>query len=122
MMWFPLSSEATFTISLHFLYVYLSLQCAEEQKRVPESLYPFTFNPKMSLMLSQVTDSTQKSPPLSTPRSKLRTLIDDYDDTKVWRHTSLNILFQLFNKSFHTSYATFDKDKQLIKCVFVLWR
>lgn len=61
---------------------YISLQCAEEQKRVPESLYPFTFNPKMSLMLSQVTDSTQKSPPLSTPLSKLRALDDD--DTRVW--------------------------------------
>ncbi|KAK3541594.1 hypothetical protein QTP86_033095 [Hemibagrus guttatus] len=65
---------------LHIVSQHWLEACAEEQKRVPESLYPFNFNPKMSLMLSQVTDSTQKSPPLSTPRSKLRTLIDDDDD------------------------------------------
>uniref|UniRef100_A0A8D0CVV7 DNA topoisomerase II binding protein 1 n=1 Tax=Sander lucioperca TaxID=283035 RepID=A0A8D0CVV7_SANLU len=28
--------------------------CAEEQRHVPESLYPFTYNPKMSLNLSQI--------------------------------------------------------------------
>ena len=48
------------------------LQCAEEQKRVPESLYPFTFNPKMSLSLSQVPNNSQRSPPFS--RTQLRDL------------------------------------------------
>ncbi|XP_060756012.1 DNA topoisomerase 2-binding protein 1 isoform X2 [Neoarius graeffei] len=62
---------------LHVVSQHWLQACAEEQKRVPESLYPFTFNPKMSLMLSQVTDSTQKSPPLSTPHSKLRALNED---------------------------------------------
>uniref|UniRef100_A0AAR2K9C9 BRCT domain-containing protein n=1 Tax=Pygocentrus nattereri TaxID=42514 RepID=A0AAR2K9C9_PYGNA len=51
---------------LHIVSQHWLQACAEEQKRVSESLYPFTFNPKMSLTLSQVTDSTQKSPPLST--------------------------------------------------------
>jgi len=46
------------------------LQCAEEQRRVPESLYPFTFNPKMSLSLSQV--PSQRSPPFT--RTQLRDL------------------------------------------------
>lgn len=40
----------------------LVMQCAEEQRRVPESLYPFNYNPKMSLNLSQVPCSSQKSP------------------------------------------------------------
>ncbi|KAI1888905.1 hypothetical protein AGOR_G00173580 [Albula goreensis] len=44
-------------VSQHWLQA-----CAEEQKRVSESLYPFTYNPKMSLNLSQVPDSTQRSP------------------------------------------------------------
>lgn len=38
------------------------LQCAEEQRHVSESLYPFNYNPKMSLNLSQVPCSSQKSP------------------------------------------------------------
>lgn len=41
------------------------VQCAEEQRHVPESLYPFNYNPKMSLNLSQVPCSSQKSPPLT---------------------------------------------------------
>lgn len=40
----------------------LVVQCAEEQRLVPESLYPFNYNPKMSLNLSQVPCSSQKSP------------------------------------------------------------
>ncbi|XP_058878639.1 DNA topoisomerase 2-binding protein 1-A-like isoform X1 [Acipenser ruthenus] len=48
-------------VSQHWLQA-----CAEEQRLVPESLYPFTYNPKMSLNLSQVQDrrlSTPRSPP-----------------------------------------------------------
>ncbi|MCJ8745696.1 hypothetical protein PDJAM_G00133130 [Pangasius djambal] len=67
---------------LHIVSQHWLQACAEEQKRVPESLYPFTFNPKMSLMLNQVTDSTQKSPPLSKQRSKLRARKED-DDTEM---------------------------------------
>lgn len=51
-------------------------QCAEEQKHVAESLYPFTFNPKMSLTLSQVPSSTQRSPP--APRTPLEAVDPDH--------------------------------------------
>uniref|UniRef100_A0A8C4Z728 DNA topoisomerase II binding protein 1 n=1 Tax=Gadus morhua TaxID=8049 RepID=A0A8C4Z728_GADMO len=54
-------------VSQHWLHA-----CAEEQKRVPESLYPFTFNPKMSLSLSQVPHNSQRSPPFT--RTQLRDL------------------------------------------------
>ncbi|XP_063063142.1 DNA topoisomerase 2-binding protein 1 isoform X2 [Engraulis encrasicolus] len=51
---------------LHVVSQHWLLACAEEQKRVAESLYPFTFNPKMSLTLSQVS-SSQRSPPPVRP-------------------------------------------------------
>uniref|UniRef100_A0A8C1ZJS6 DNA topoisomerase II binding protein 1 n=1 Tax=Cyprinus carpio TaxID=7962 RepID=A0A8C1ZJS6_CYPCA len=57
---------------LHIVSQHWLQACADEQKHVSESLYPFTFNPKMSLTMSQVADSTQRSPPLSTPRTRLR--------------------------------------------------
>uniref|UniRef100_A0A4W5MGE4 DNA topoisomerase II binding protein 1 n=1 Tax=Hucho hucho TaxID=62062 RepID=A0A4W5MGE4_9TELE len=45
-------------VSQHWLQA-----CAEDQRHVSESLYPFTYNPKMSLNLSQVPpDSNQRSP------------------------------------------------------------
>ncbi|KAM6900354.1 DNA topoisomerase 2-binding protein 1 [Xenentodon cancila] len=50
---------------LHVVSQYWLHACAEEQRRVPESLYPFTYNPKMSLNLSQVPSSSQRSPPLT---------------------------------------------------------
>uniref|UniRef100_A0A1A8L296 Topoisomerase (DNA) II binding protein 1 n=1 Tax=Nothobranchius pienaari TaxID=704102 RepID=A0A1A8L296_9TELE len=56
-------------VSQHWLHA-----CAEEQKHVSESLYPFTYNPKMSLNLSQVPSSSQKSPPF--PRTRLRDRLD----------------------------------------------
>uniref|UniRef100_A0A8C4RPF1 DNA topoisomerase II binding protein 1 n=2 Tax=Erpetoichthys calabaricus TaxID=27687 RepID=A0A8C4RPF1_ERPCA len=39
---------------VHIVSEHWILTCAEEQRLVPESLYPYTFNPKMSLTLSQV--------------------------------------------------------------------
>uniref|UniRef100_A0AAY4C623 BRCT domain-containing protein n=1 Tax=Denticeps clupeoides TaxID=299321 RepID=A0AAY4C623_9TELE len=39
---------------LHVVSEHWLLMCAEEQKHVAESLFPFTFNPKMSLTLSQI--------------------------------------------------------------------
>ncbi|XP_072547002.1 DNA topoisomerase 2-binding protein 1 isoform X3 [Salminus brasiliensis] len=62
---------------LHIVSQHWLQACAEEQKHVSESLYPFTFNPKMSLTLSQVTESTHRSPPPSTPRTKLRALTEE---------------------------------------------
>ncbi|CAN9506419.1 unnamed protein product [Ophioblennius macclurei] len=50
--------------------------CAEEQRHVPESLYPFTYNPKMSLNLSQVPTNSERSPPLT------RTQVRDLSEAK----------------------------------------
>ncbi|XP_077481033.1 DNA topoisomerase 2-binding protein 1 isoform X2 [Stigmatopora argus] len=53
--------------------------CAEEQRRVPESLYPCTYNPKMSLDLSQVPGGgSEGSPPLTRTqrRSSARAPVD----------------------------------------------
>ncbi|XP_041670231.1 DNA topoisomerase 2-binding protein 1 [Cheilinus undulatus] len=59
-------------VSQHWLHA-----CAEEQKHVPESLYPFTYNPKMSLNLSQVPTSSQRSPPLT--RTQLKEIAEAKD-------------------------------------------
>ncbi|KAM5156862.1 DNA topoisomerase 2-binding protein 1 [Mantella aurantiaca] len=48
-------------VSEHWL-----LACAEEQRHVPESLYPHTYNPKMSLDISAVLDVPQSSNKHST--------------------------------------------------------
>ncbi|XP_077410568.1 DNA topoisomerase 2-binding protein 1 isoform X2 [Vanacampus margaritifer] len=52
--------------------------CAEEQRHVPESLYPFTYNPKMSLNLSQVPSSAQRSPP--STQTQLQDITEARDD------------------------------------------
>ncbi|XP_056155580.1 DNA topoisomerase 2-binding protein 1 [Lampris incognitus] len=57
---------------LHVVSHHWLQACAEEQRHVSESLYPFTYNPKMSLNLSQVPESTQRSPPFS--RSQIKDL------------------------------------------------
>ncbi|KAM9417525.1 DNA topoisomerase 2-binding protein 1-A-like [Salvelinus alpinus] len=58
-------------VSQHWLQA-----CAEDQRHVSESLYPFTYNPKMSLNLSQVPpDSSQRSPP-ATRTTKLGDLTE----------------------------------------------
>ncbi|XP_051538717.1 DNA topoisomerase 2-binding protein 1-A-like isoform X2 [Myxocyprinus asiaticus] len=64
---------------LHIVSQHWLQACADEQKHVSESLYPFNFNPKMSLTMSQVADCTmtQRSPPPSTPRTRLRKFIED---------------------------------------------
>ncbi|KAM6953301.1 DNA topoisomerase 2-binding protein 1 [Aplochiton taeniatus] len=49
---------------VHVVSQYWLEACVDEQRHVPEALYPFTYNPKMSLTLSQVPDkSTLQSPP-----------------------------------------------------------
>ncbi|KAG8442840.1 hypothetical protein GDO86_011596 [Hymenochirus boettgeri] len=45
-----------FIVSEHWLQA-----CADEQRRVPESLYPHTYNPKMSLDISSVQDGSHQS-------------------------------------------------------------
>lgn len=64
---------------LHVVSQYWLHACAEEQRRVPESLYPFTYNPKMSLNLSQVPSSSQRSPPLT--RTQLKDITEAKDQT-----------------------------------------
>ncbi|XP_058499828.1 DNA topoisomerase 2-binding protein 1 isoform X1 [Solea solea] len=63
---------------LHMVSQHWLQACAEEERRVPESLYPFTYNPKMSLNLSQVPNSTQKSPPLT--RTQRRNIAETSDN------------------------------------------
>ncbi|KAI4806983.1 hypothetical protein KUCAC02_017769, partial [Chaenocephalus aceratus] len=53
---------------LHVVSQYWLEACAEEQRHVAESLYPFTYNPKMSLTLSQVPNNSQRSPPFTRPQ------------------------------------------------------
>ncbi|KAL1006923.1 hypothetical protein UPYG_G00078930 [Umbra pygmaea] len=54
-------------VSQHWLQA-----CAEEQRHVPESLYPFTYNPKMSLNLSQLPPESSQMCPPTTRTSQLR--------------------------------------------------
>ncbi|XP_040922255.1 DNA topoisomerase 2-binding protein 1 [Toxotes jaculatrix] len=63
---------------LHVVSQHWLQACADEQRHVPESLYPFTYNPKMSLNLSQVPNSSQKSPPLT--RTQLRDIRETKDN------------------------------------------
>ncbi|XP_057679751.1 DNA topoisomerase 2-binding protein 1 [Corythoichthys intestinalis] len=70
---------------LHVVSQHWLEACAEEQKHVPESLYPCTYNPKMSLNLSQVPGSSQRSPPLT--RTQRQSIAEAQDD-KVGPNTS----------------------------------
>ncbi|XP_056376623.1 DNA topoisomerase 2-binding protein 1 isoform X2 [Hyla sarda] len=54
---------------VHIVSEHWLLSCAEEQKKVPEPLYPHTYNPKMSLDISAVQDGAHCSK-LSTTISK----------------------------------------------------
>ncbi|XP_040290428.1 DNA topoisomerase 2-binding protein 1 isoform X1 [Bufo bufo] len=55
---------------IHIVSEHWLLSCAEEQKKVPESLYPYTYNPKMSLDISATQDGAHSSSKLSTAVSK----------------------------------------------------
>lgn len=85
------------------------LQCAEEQKHVSESLYPFTFNPKMSLTLSQVASTTQRSPPPVTPCAPPKAHTDP-EDSRVSIHSPRPV----FGKN-----VTFESYEQ--EATYVLW-
>lgn len=63
---------------LHVVSQHWLQACAEEQRHVPESLYPFTYNPKMSLNLSQVPNCSQRSPPFT--RTQLKDMSEAKDD------------------------------------------
>uniref|UniRef100_A0AAX7URN1 BRCT domain-containing protein n=1 Tax=Astatotilapia calliptera TaxID=8154 RepID=A0AAX7URN1_ASTCA len=67
---------------LHVVSQYWLQACADEQRHVPESLYPFTYNPKMSLNLSQVPSNSQRSPPVTrTQRKDIRETKEDEVET-----------------------------------------
>ncbi|XP_072268414.1 DNA topoisomerase 2-binding protein 1 [Pyxicephalus adspersus] len=63
---------------IHIVSEHWLLACAEEQRRVPESFYPHTYNPKMSLDISTVLDVPHSSNKLSTTlKDKNHELLDD---------------------------------------------
>ncbi|XP_066441313.1 DNA topoisomerase 2-binding protein 1 isoform X3 [Eleutherodactylus coqui] len=55
---------------IHIVSEHWLLSCAKEQRKVPESLYPHTYNPKMSLDISAVQDGAHSSSKLSTTIAK----------------------------------------------------
>ena len=57
------------------------LQCAQEYKHLPESLYPHTYNPKMSLDISTVQDGRLCNSRLLAADSATKDdEVDDMDD------------------------------------------
>ncbi|KAM9839309.1 DNA topoisomerase 2-binding protein 1 [Aulostomus maculatus] len=75
---------------LHVVSQHWLQACAEEQRRVPESLYPFTYNPKMSLNLSQVPNNSQRSPPFTRalPEDNNKSELGAADETTTSRRVS----------------------------------
>lgn len=58
------------------------LQCAQEYKHLPESLYPHTYNPKMSLDISAVQDCRPSNSRLpSAGATRKDDEVDNMDDT-----------------------------------------
>uniref|UniRef100_A0A5F9DGV6 DNA topoisomerase 2-binding protein 1 n=1 Tax=Oryctolagus cuniculus TaxID=9986 RepID=A0A5F9DGV6_RABIT len=62
---------------IHIVSEHWLLECAQEQKHLPESLYPHTYNPKMSLDISAVQDG---KPCHSRPLSAVSVSKDDEAD------------------------------------------
>ncbi|XP_058513210.1 DNA topoisomerase 2-binding protein 1 [Ochotona princeps] len=62
---------------IHIVSEHWLLECAQEQKRLPESLYPHTYNPKMSLDISAVQDGRACS---SRPASAVSVAEDEETD------------------------------------------
>lgn len=60
----------------------IKLQCAQEYKHLPESLYPHTYNPKMSLDISTVQDGRlSNSRLLSADSTTKDDEVDNMDNT-----------------------------------------
>lgn len=65
-----------------FLKHAVVLQCAQEYKHLPESLYPHTYNPKMSLDISTVQDGRlSNSRLLSADSTTKDDEVDNMDNT-----------------------------------------
>nr|XP_033785877.1 DNA topoisomerase 2-binding protein 1 isoform X2 [Geotrypetes seraphini] len=54
---------------IHIVSEHWLLACAEEKRRLPESLYPPTYNPKMSLDISSVQDARPNTRLISTTKA-----------------------------------------------------
>ncbi|XP_061522443.1 DNA topoisomerase 2-binding protein 1 isoform X1 [Phycodurus eques] len=92
---------------LHVVSQHWLKACAEEQRHVSESLYPFTYNPKMSLNLSQVPSSSQRSPPVTRPQ--LRDITEATDDNVGPNDSELKAVEDP-STSHHTSDGSEDQD------------
>ncbi|XP_018411454.1 PREDICTED: DNA topoisomerase 2-binding protein 1 [Nanorana parkeri] len=65
---------------IHIVSEHWLLACAEEQRHVPESLYPHTYNPKMSLDISGVLDVPHSSYKISTTLNDKDNALPDEDE------------------------------------------
>lgn len=65
---------------IHIVSEHWLMTCAEEQRRVPETLYPHTYNPKMSLDISAVLDVPHSSNKLSTTLKEENNCLPDEDE------------------------------------------
>ncbi|XP_062477870.1 DNA topoisomerase 2-binding protein 1 isoform X2 [Pezoporus occidentalis] len=71
---------------IHIVSEHWLLECAQECKRLPESLFPHTYNPKMSLDISAVQDdrlsSSSKLPSTGKPSEETEIIPVDEDDVE----------------------------------------
>lgn len=71
---------------IHIVSEHWLLECAQEYKRLPESLFPHTYNPKMSLDISAVQDfrpsSSSELPPTGKPAEENEIIAVDEDDAE----------------------------------------
>ncbi|XP_065521632.1 DNA topoisomerase 2-binding protein 1 [Lathamus discolor] len=71
---------------IHIVSEYWLLECAQECKRLPESLFPHTYNPKMSLDISAVQDDrlsfSSKLPSTGKPSEETEIIPMDEDDVE----------------------------------------
>ncbi|XP_057287554.1 DNA topoisomerase 2-binding protein 1 isoform X2 [Pezoporus wallicus] len=71
---------------IHIVSEHWLLECAQECKRLPESLFPHTYNPKMSLDISAMQDdrlsSSSKLPSTGKPSEETEIIPVDEDDVE----------------------------------------
>ncbi|XP_061231007.1 DNA topoisomerase 2-binding protein 1 isoform X3 [Neopsephotus bourkii] len=76
---------------IHIVSEHWLLECAQECKRLPESLFPHTYNPKMSLDISAVQDdrlsSSSKLPSTGKPSEETEIIPVDEDDVEDYATT-----------------------------------
>ncbi|KAM8967060.1 DNA topoisomerase 2-binding protein 1 [Pelodytes ibericus] len=87
---------------IHIVCEHWLLACAEEQRRVPETLYPHTYNPKMSLDISAVQDGSHSSNKPSTNTSHT----ENENDTWVHEENEENEMSDFQTKKVNVSGET----------------